>query len=141
MKKFLTIMLLSLVLPVAAAASDLALPVTVQTFQGVRFYNGGVGLEERGRMPQIYPLKIVLATDRGLYLNDAEVVVSGSEGREVLRVRAGNGPWLVADVPPGVYSVKATLEGRTAGATVQVEAGRRKVVVLSWKTAEVDMGL
>jgi hypothetical protein len=141
MKKLIAMTSLLLALPAAAAAAGPTLPVEVQSSQGIEFYNGGVGLGERGEMPQLYPLKIVLVTDKGLYLNDAEIVITRTGGGEVLRARADNGPWLIADVPPGSYSLKASLEGRTTAASVRVSAGQKKVVVLSWKTSEIDMGL
>ena len=140
MKKLISLMSLLLVLPAAVALAGPSLPVEVQSSQGIEFYNGGVGLGERGQMPQLYPLKVVLVTDRGLYLNDAEIVITRG-GEEVLRARADNGPWFVADVPPGSYSLKATLEGSSASASVKIGAGQKKVVVLSWKTSSVDMGL
>ena len=140
MKRLTVLSLLLLALPAVAAAGP-SLPVEIETSQGIEFYNGGVGLGERAQMPQLYPLKIVLVTDKGLYVNDAEIVITGKGGKEVLRTRADNGPWLIADVPPGSYSLKATLEGSSAAASVQVSAGQKKVVVLSWKTSQVDMGL
>ena len=92
-------------------------------------------------MPQIYPLKVVLVTAGGLYLNDAEIVISATGGKEIFRARADNGPWLVADVPPGSYSLKGSLEGRTSASSVRVTAGKNAVVTLRWKASEVDMGL
>ena len=139
-RTLLALTLLLPVLPAVASAASSSLPVEIQSSKGISFYNGGVGLGERGMMPQLYPLKIVLATDKGLYLNDAEIVVSRG-GEEVLSVRANNGPWVVADLPPGSYTLRATLEGRTATASVKVSAGAKKVVILSWKTADIDMGL
>ncbi len=140
MRKLIALTSLLLALPAAAAAAGPALPVEIQSSQGIEFYNGGVGLGERGKMPQLYPLKIVLVTDKGLYLNDAEIVITGSGGDEVLRARADIGPWLIANVPPGSYSLKASLEGRTTAASGKVSAGQKKVVVLSWKTSFVVNG-
>jgi hypothetical protein len=141
MKKWIAMTCALAALPAAALAAGSNLPVEIQTSQGIKFYNGGAGLDERSKMPQIYPLKVVLVTAGGLYLNDAEIVISATGGKEIFRARADNGPWLVADVPPGSYSLKASLEGRTSAASVRVSAGQKKVVVLSWKTSEVDMGL
>jgi hypothetical protein len=141
MKKWIILTCSLVALPAAALAAGGNLPVEIQTSQGIQFYNGGAGLDERSEMSQIYPLKVVLATDGGLYLNDAEIVISTTDGKEVFRAQADNGPWLVADVPPGSYSLEASLEGRTTAASVEVSAGQKKVVVLSWKTSEVDMGL
>jgi hypothetical protein len=142
MKKWMAFIPALLLASAAVPASGTDLPVDLQTAQGVQYYNGGVGSGERSQMPQIFPLKIVLATDRGLYLNDAEVRILDASGREVLRVQADNGPWLVADVPPGTYTVKATLEGHTVSTgTLRISKGTRRVAILNWRTADVDMGL
>mgnify|MGYP003573616175 CR=1 FL=1 len=131
-----------LLFPVAALAAEPDLPVEVKTEQGIKYYNGGVGLGERAAMSQIFPLKVVLATEKGLYLNDADVKFVDSSGAEVLRVRADNGPWLVADLPAGTYTVEATLEGKTVSARgVRIKEGSRRITVLMWRTADVDMGL
>ncbi len=125
---------------VMAAGSDL--PVEKRTAQGISYYNGGVGLDERARLPQEYTLKIVLATEEGLYLNDAEVRVIDAGGDEVFRVRADNGPWLIADLGPGTYTIEATLEGRSSTPRkVTVKAGSKTVATLRWKSSEIDMGL
>ena len=125
---------------VMAAGSDL--PVEKRTAQGISYYNGGVGLDERARLPQEYALKIVLVTEQGLYLNDAEVRVINAGGEEVFRVQADNGPWLIADVAPGTYTIEATLEGRSAVLRgVTVKDGSKVVASLRWKSSEIDMGL
>jgi hypothetical protein len=125
---------------VMAAGSDL--PVEKRTAQGISYYNGGVGLDERARLPQEYSLKIVLATEEGLYLNNAEVRVADSGNEEVFRVRADNGPWLIADLVPGTYTIEATLEGSTTTPLrVTVKAGSKAVATLRWKSSEIDMGL
>ncbi len=140
MKAGLAVAVSLVLLPSVLLAADPELPVPIQTSQGVRYYNGGVGVDERKALPQLYPLKIVLATDKGLFLNDADVIIR-SGGKEIIRVKADRGPWIVADVAPGSYSVEATLEGRTAKASISVSPGARKVAVLTWKTSEIDMGL
>jgi hypothetical protein len=141
MKKWIALTCALVALPAAALAAGSNLPVEIQTAQGIKFYNGGAGLDERSKMPQIYPLKVVLVTAGGLYLNDAEIVISATGGKEIFRARADNGPWLVADVPPGSYSLKASLEGRTSASSVRVTAGKNAVVTLRWKASEIDMGL
>ena len=142
MKKLIASAAAVLLFPAVVLAAGTELPVEVQTAQGIKYYNGGVGLGERAAMSQIFPLKVVLATEKGLYLNDADVKFVDSSGAEVLRVRADNGPWLVADLPAGTYTVEATLEGKTVSARgVRIKEGSRRITVLMWRTADVDMGL
>ena len=73
MKKLIVFGAAVLLFPAAVLAAGTELPVDIRTAQGIKYYNGGVGLDERAQMKQIFPLKVVLATDRGLYLNDAVV--------------------------------------------------------------------
>lgn len=141
MKKVLAILVISAFAASGAVAAETSLPVPVKTAGGIKFYNGGVGIGERANMPQLYSLKIVLATSSGLYLNDAQVTISDKSGNQVLSVRANNGPWLVADVPAGTYTVKAVLEGKTREATVIVAQGRKQTATIMWPQSEVDMGL
>jgi hypothetical protein len=141
MKKVLAILVLSTFAASGALAAEHSLPVPVGTAQGIKFYNGGVGIGERAIMPQLYPLKIVLATDSGLYLNDAQVTIRDKSGREVFSVRADNGPWLVADLPAGSYTVEAVLEGTSKKVPVSVVSGQKRVAILTWAAADVDMGL
>jgi hypothetical protein len=141
MKKVLALLAVSVFAASGAFAAESGLPVPVKTAQGIKFYNGGVGVGERSRMPQLYPLKIVLATDSGLYLNDAQVTIRDRSGTEVLSVRADNGPWLVADVPAGSYTIEAVLEGNSKKASVSVASGKKQTAILTWKTTDIDMGL
>ena len=124
-----------------AAAAEPELPVPIQQYETVRYYSGGVGIEERRQLPQLYPLKVVFRTDRGHLLCNAEVTVS-SAGKTVFRGGADNGPWLIVDLPPGSYDITAVQDGKSRTAKgVGLVAGRPRTLVLTWKVADVDMGL
>jgi len=125
----------------AALAADAELPVPVQQYEAVRYYSAGVGIEERRQLPQLFPLKVVFATDKGHLLCDADVTINAG-ATTVFRGRASNGPWLVVDLPPGSYDVTAVQDGKSRTAkAVKLAAGRQKTLVLKWKVADVDMGL
>ena len=141
MKKVLALLVVSAFVASGAFAAEPGLPVPVKTAQGIKFYNGGVGIGERAQMPQLYPLKIVLATSSGLYLNDAQITIRDKGGKEVLSVRADNGPWLVADVPAGSYTVEAVLEGKAKKASVSVASNKKQTAIFTWPEQDVDMGL
>ena len=127
--------------PAGLRAADPELPVPLQQYESVRYYSGGVGIEERRQLPQRYPLRVVFATDRGPLLCNADVTIS-AKGTTVFRGRAENGPWLVVDLAPGTYDIQAVQDGKTKSAKgVIVAAGKRRTVVMKWKTSEVDMGL
>jgi hypothetical protein len=128
-------------LPAAAAAAEAELPVPIQSYEGIRYYSAGVGIDERAALPQRFPLKVVFSTDKRNLLCDAAVTIS-SGGKTVFQSRAENGPWLIVDLPPGTYDVVAVQDGAAKSAkSVKLAAGRKKTVVLRWKTTEVDMGL
>lgn len=127
--------------PAVVRAADAELPVPVQQHESVRYYSGGVGIEERRQLPQLYPLRVIFRTDRGQALVDADVTIS-SKGKPVFRGRSQNGPWLVVDLPPGVYDIEAVQDGKTKAAKgVSLAQGKKRTVGLTWKTSEVDMGL
>lgn len=143
MKKSLGALLAALVvgLPAGLSAADAELPVPVQQYEGIRFYSAGVGIDERRTLAQLYPLKVVFRTDRGNLLCDADVTIAAA-GKTVFRGRAQNGPWLIVDLPPGSYDITAVQDGKSKAAKgVKLAAGRQRTVLLSWKTADVDMGL
>jgi hypothetical protein len=147
MKKRLGVMFTAVVIavvigvPAWVLAAGFDLPVPIQKYENVSYYSGGVGVEERSQLPQLYPLKVVFKTDRGHMLSDADVTMS-ARGKTVFRGRADNGPWLFVDLPPGAYDIEAVLNGKTRSAKgVRLEAGKKRTVVLTWKTTEVNMGL
>ena len=125
----------------AMAAADTELPVPIQNYEGIKYYSAGVGIEERKSLPQRFPLKVVFATDRRNLLCDAAVTIS-AKGKTVFQSRAENGPWLIVDLPPGTYDVVAVQDGATKSAKgVKITAGKKRTIVLRWKTSEIDMGL
>lgn len=143
MKKRLGAMLAAVIVGVPAwvPAADVDLPVHIQQYENVSYYSGGVGIEERRQLPQLYLLKVVFKTDGGHLLCDADVTMRAG-GKTVFRGRAQNGPWLFVDLPPGAYDIEAVLNGKARSAKgVRLAAGKLRTVVLTWKTTDVDMGL
>lgn len=101
----------------AFAAAPANLPS--EQFQGpVGYVTGGVGVNEAKRFEgslNRYPLAIELlehAGPREEFTADAMVRILDRHDHAVLEARAG-GPFMLVDLPPGRYSVSATLDGRT----------------------------
>ena len=143
MKKILSAMLVAVIIgsPVLVSAADVDLSVHIQQYQNVSYYSGGVGIEERRQLPQLYLLKVVFKTDRGHLIADADVTINAG-GKTRFQGRADNGPWLFVDLPPGAYDIEAVLNGKMRTAKgVRLTAGKLRTVGLTWKTTEVDMGL
>jgi hypothetical protein len=128
-------------MPAGVCSADAELPVPVQTYESVRYYSAGTGIEERQQVPQLYPLRVIFSTDKGNLLCDADVTIS-AKGTTVFRGRAQNGPWLFVDLAPGTYDVQAVQDGKTRVAKgVPIRAGKHRTVIMKWKTTDVDMGL
>jgi len=141
MKRSLGALLVVLVAGVPAAAAAAELPVPVQQYESISYYSAGVGIEERRELPQRYPLKVVFRTDAGHLLCDADVTITAG-GKTVFRGRAQHGPWLVVDLPPGSYDITAVQDGASRTTKgVKIAKGKQRTVVLTWKLADVDMGL
>jgi hypothetical protein len=143
MKKIWSAVLAAVVIGIPAwgLAAEGELPITIQRYESISYYSGGVGVEERKQLPQLYLLKLVFTTNDGQLLSDADVTVSKA-GNPVFRGRAENGPWMFIDLPPGAYRIEAFLNGKTRTADgVRLQAGKLRTVVLRWKSTDVDMGL
>jgi hypothetical protein len=117
--------------PVAAA--DNALPEP-QMAGAVQYVTGGVGQRESRAFLEHrreYPLAVeVYAREAGreIYTAGASIEVKTPSGDTVLHAEA-DGPFLLADVPPGRYTVEATLDGKSQRKSVTVEEDRTRRTV------------
>jgi hypothetical protein len=126
-------------IPGFAWAADVDLPVPMQQYQQIRYYSGGVSLDERREFPQLYLLKLTFSTDSGHLLCGAEVNVSAG-GKRVFSGSADNGPWMIIDLPPGVYDIDAVQDGKARSVKgVALAAGKKRTVAFKWKASEVKM--
>src|SRR5664280_157994 len=126
----LTLLVAATCAGVAFAQSDPGAPPApqVHSANGIDYVNGGAGVEARDAIAQLQPgfdLKLVFSNASGEYLVADHVSVKGRSG-EVFGVdRAG--PLLLVKLPPGDYSVVASVEGKTEQRAVKVGAGLRTV--------------
>ena len=91
---------------------------------GYEIVSGGVTGEERTALDaaeRSKSVKLVLAATNGDYLADAAITVSDAHGREVARTDDAIGPYVYIALPPGTYTVTATLSGEMR--TQKVTAG------------------
>ena len=111
------------------------------TSAGVRYFTAGVGLEERSAEYPPFALKIVLTAGGKPFLTGVAVTIQPANGGTAIAIPSEQveGPWIFADVAPGLYEVTAT-DGehmhRLRG--VKVEAGKQKTIHLRW---EKDRGV
>lgn len=98
----------------------------------VSFVTGGVGEGERSRLDEIshdYNLRVVTARANGEYLAGVSMVIRDGKGAQVLAT-VTQGPWLLAQLPPGEYSVLAADGNQIKKQRVSVNRERQAVVVM-----------
>lgn len=102
-----------------ASLLSLATAGQAQSVQGpgnVDYVSGGVGLAARQALlaqAGQYNLHVEFAAaPEGEYLSEVEVKVADARGRSVLETRT-DGPWLLAKLPAGMYSLTAKHAGTT----------------------------
>jgi len=131
-----------LLLPATCLALATALPAVaaVQTGtvdNGVRYAMGGVGLGEREELRTMfgdYNLWVSTAARNGNYLADVDVRVVDERSGDVMLQGAVNGPWLLAELPPGRYIVQATSpDGVALSRHVQVGRNGLQRALLSFR--------
>ena len=107
------------------------------TVQGLPYLTGGVGSDERAVMVRMgvgYSTKLVFAGRTGNYLAGVGVAVKDQSGKVVTDIN-GAGPWLYIKLPPGIYDVDATFEGKTVELDkFQVIQGRSVVRLIQWNS-------
>src|ERR1700754_3809296 len=109
------------------AQAATALP-PVQTSGPVEYLSGGIGQGEAQAIEQAsrhWPLTLEFAEHRpprDEYVADVDTVVRDQAGRTVLDI-VSDGPFVLAKLPPGSYSIAATMDGKTLHETVVVKQG------------------
>jgi hypothetical protein len=96
--------------------------------------SGGIGSNARDELAakaRDYNLKLVFALTSREYLSDVDVEISSAAGRKVATHRA-EGPWMYAQLPPGSYTVRATINGSSLTKKVTVGKQGQKVVNFLW---------
>ena len=114
------------------ALAFLATPVFAQGAgmpRGTDYVTGGVTKDEADELraqARSFPLEIQFARRMDVgnaFAANVQVRITDSRGVTVLDVPASD-PILLANVPPGRYTVEATLDGQTKRQTVNVGRGR-----------------
>lgn len=100
--------------------------------QGVRYLNGGVGLEERRAMENItgFNLKLVFANEKGKYISNVSLTLRDADGNYLVAHKDA-GPWLMADLPQGNYRINAVVDGEPIRKRVRV-GHQMRTLNLTW---------
>ncbi|HZV54849.1 MAG TPA: carboxypeptidase-like regulatory domain-containing protein [Rhodocyclaceae bacterium] len=107
--------------------------------QGVVAYrSGGIGQDEASAMQSAagqYPLELeFVARESGgheAFVADVDVSILDSGGRQVLQTMA-EGPFLLARLPVGRYTVVATYDGAQRERSVSIPARGSEHIVITW---------
>ena len=124
---FTTSLLLTTVAPAAPE---------VQTMGSVSFVSGGVGEDEVQEIKSLvrdYPLELMFVTKapRNRYLSGVKVEIKDKDGKTVLDTES-RGPYLLAKMPPGRYTISAASQGISKRQTVQIAQGKSQRAVFVW---------
>lgn len=111
-----------------------------RTAAGHRYMAGGIGSDEADTMrahAAAFPLQVVIAAKSGAYLANVHVRITGP-GNEALLDQPIDAPWLLVDLPPGRYTLRATYGGESVEQRTTIAAGRSERVVLHFDVATDD---
>jgi hypothetical protein len=96
--------------------------------------SGGVGFDGREEIQAAekdHNLKVVAAEKTGDYLSDVKVVIESAKKERMLDTTM-EGPILLAKLPPGTYTVRATFDGETQTRIVTVPAQGLRTLDFRW---------
>jgi hypothetical protein len=99
----------------------------VVTHNNVSFVSGGVGVDSEERLKareKEFNLKLLFTLVEGNYLADVSVRVADAAGKTVIE-HVADGPYFLAKLPAGTYSVAVTYEGKAQNRTIKVGGGLR----------------
>jgi len=136
---------LALAAALAAASmlsgAALAMPIRnlppAETQGAVTYRTGGIGQSEAAAMRQAernYPLSLEFAERAGpknWFLANVEVTIKDQQGNTELRTFS-DGPFLLARLPDGHYTVTATDNGRSETRHITVASGKPEHLMFMW---------
>ena len=113
------------------------LPAT-QSVQGIQYVTGGFGIDESTALKEAksrYPLALTFAAtgDDGStpYVADVQLEIKEADGAPVLSLPSV-GPYFLAELKPGAYTVQATYQGQTKTQKVNVAGPGSVDLRIAW---------
>ncbi len=108
----------------------------IQDYRGIRYVSGGVGEGERAAIDALsgrFNLRLLFAMQgSGSYVADVQVSVRDSRGNLVL-IAESNGPWFLAELPPGTYTVAAEALDQVQRQTARIGGPRQTRLNFYWR--------
>lgn len=97
---------------------------------------GGVGDAEQAVMSArfgLYSYKLVNVKSgpEAAYVSNVHVVIVGDRGKKLLETTT-DGPWLIANLTAGHYTIKATLDGVTKTRDFILHSDENQRMVIDW---------
>jgi len=115
----------------------------VETAQGIEYVSGGIGSDVSAAFKAAkssYPLALTFAAvgEDGStpYVADVRLEIANEQGESVLSLPSV-GPYLLAKLQPGTYTVRATYKGKTQTEQVKVGGPGSVDVRIAWKRPAV----
>lgn len=128
----------ALAVPAVAASTAKANLPAVHRAGAVTYLSGGVGQTEAEAMKHVakyYPLELEFlrkAKPRDEYLSDVEVRIKDAQNKMVLDVTS-DGPFLLARMPAGKYTVSVEHNGKLENRVVQIAPQEHRRLVFEWR--------
>lgn len=122
----------------AVAAPLSALPATQKQGE-ISYLSGGIGLTEANAIKHVakrYPLElefVLKAKPKDEYLADVKVNIKDAHGKVVLDTTA-DGPFLLAQMPAGKYTISADRDGKVEHRRIEIAAKEHQRLVFAWKS-------
>ena len=117
-------------LPIQAARA-----VDVQQDRGIAYATGGVGQDERDTLKSMenqFNLALQFSAQGGAFLSGVRVEILDRSGRTALDALT-EGPFFYVALPPGSYTVTASVEGQSIRRAVTVVSGRITRADFAWR--------
>jgi len=109
----------------------------------VAYISGGVGDEDEARLKarqNEFNLKLLFTLNEGNYLAGVNVGIADSSGRNVIQA-VSEGPYFMASLPAGQYTIAATRDGKTITRKVQVGNRGLRTEQMRWPAEEYDVAV
>jgi len=126
---FQLVLTVCIVLMAAGTFGQLVAAPVQETHGEATILHGGIGVEDRAVMEQKaaeHNLRLTFARKgSGAYLSDVKVVIRDKQAR-VLVDTVASGPWLLARLPMGEYTVAASEHGNTLIQSISIKGAARR---------------
>lgn len=129
-----TITIITLSALMLAAGLQQAAAAEPASRNGIAYVSGGIGAnaEEKLRAQRsAYNLMLVFTLNEGNYLADVKVTLANARGGTLLE-HVADGPYFMAKLPAGQYTISATHAGKTQTRRVSVAGKGLTAAYLRW---------